>query len=208
VHQYSVAWIVLVLELFLQVIIRPDDYHKLLRNEQACNPSTVRFINSFHLFFEGLALLLVVPDFLPIFGVNPFISSVEASIYSVVGKSISRYILGHLYFFTTRLRLFCLVRHKRTHWINALYLGKKDAVRTKFDPMSSVKDLSHKPENLWTKREVSWSKLYFLITLLGYFCSHFVVFNYSVSDVTNLLQRMMKTNYWPKLQKSEAPFSL
>jgi hypothetical protein len=146
------------LELILQVCIRPSGYHKLLQNEQACNPCTALYINNFHLFFEGIALLFVIPDFLPIFGVNPFISSVEASIYSVVGESTSYYILGHIYFFTTRLRLFCLIRHKRNHWINALYLERKDAKRTNFDFASTLSDIDSHPERLMSSERstVSW----------------------------------------------------
>lgn len=37
-----------------------------------------------------------------------------------MGNSRSRYVLGHFYMFATRLRLICLVRHLRNHWINAL----------------------------------------------------------------------------------------
>ena len=89
-----------------------------------------------------------MPDFLPIFGVESPINSVKASIYATVGAPMYCYIIGNLYFFTTRLRLFCLVRHKRNHWINALYLDKKDAKRVEFDVAATITNAAMNPRSL------------------------------------------------------------
>jgi len=140
---FFAAWVVLVLELISELCIRPDNYHELLQNEMAYNPYTVRYINRFHLFLESLAVIFAIPDFLPIFGVNPFIDSIEASIMATVGYPLPSFILGQVYFFTTRLRLCNLVRHKRNHWINALYLNKKDARRTHFEARDVIKDVTN-----------------------------------------------------------------
>jgi len=164
-----VAWIILVIELIFQVLIRPKDYQELLQNEQAYNPCTVRYIDSFHLFFEATALLLAVPDFLSIFGTNVFINSVIASIYATTGNASiyvttgnvptlkHKYILGYLYFFTTRLRLFCLVRYKRNHWINAYYFDKLDAKRTDIDLPGIVDNATTNPKKL-IKRDTNSSE--------------------------------------------------
>ena len=118
----SIAWIVLVIELFFRRCIRPDEYFQLIKSAEAYNPSTARYINTFHLVCEGLALIFAVPNFLPLFGVDPFINSVKASIYITMGgDSFGLYLLGHLYIFTTRLRLFCLVRYKTNHWIDTIH---------------------------------------------------------------------------------------
>ena len=150
---YSIAWIVLILELFSQVCIRPSNYSELLKNEQAYCPSTVRHINRFHLVIEVLALVFVVPDFLHIFHVDFFITSVKAAIYTTVGGTTETwgyYALGYFYFFTTR------TRHKRTNWINEVYFKAEDATDTNSDSIST--DTTAKPENPTdksTKNEVS-----------------------------------------------------
>ena len=115
---------------------------------EAYNPKTVHYINRFHLFFEGFALVYAMPDFLPIFGIKPYMNTVKASVFATVGNPILNYIRGHLFFFFSRLRLFCLVRHKRNHWINALYLDKKDAKRTNFDVVTTFQDATSNPRKL------------------------------------------------------------
>ncbi len=124
------------------------------------NPKTVHYINRFHFFFETTALLFVVPEFLPIFGVDFPINSVKASVYAAVGNRIDGkplityicYIIGQMYFFTTRFRLFCLVRHKRNNWINALYLGNTDAKRVNsYDVATTLSDAASNPRKLLRK---------------------------------------------------------
>lgn len=145
----SFAWIVLVLELLFQVFIRPYNYAELLKGSQAYNPSTALYINRFHLCFEALALALVIPDFLPIFGFEPAINTVKATVYTSVGswkQSLGFYIAGNFYIFSKHLRLFCLVRHKRNHYINAIYMDKVNgAKRTYIEDSSEIEVLSGNP---------------------------------------------------------------
>ena len=69
--------------------------------------------------FEFIALLSVIPDFLPLF-VDKRITSLsftQAAIAASQGASTGEFILGHLYFLLLHVRLFGLIRHKRNHWI-------------------------------------------------------------------------------------------
>lgn len=115
----SVAWIVLLLELIFEVSIRPKNFRQLLEKEEAYSPKTVRHINRFHLAFEFIALLSVIPDFLPLFIHERIttLSFTQAAIAASQGASTGEFILGHLYFLLLHLRLFGLIRHKRNHWI-------------------------------------------------------------------------------------------
>ncbi len=153
-YHYSICWVYLVIELLFQLFLRPDDYNQLLKGSDAYSPRTVHYINRFHLFFESLALIFAMWDFFSIFGVKPRIDSIKACVYATVGESLGLYILGYLYFFITRFRLFCLIRHKRNHWLNALYMNNKDAKRTNFDVASTLADATSNPKRL-LKREKS-----------------------------------------------------
>ena len=59
----TVVWSILVIELLFEVLVRPEGYLALMASEKAYAPSTARFINAFHLFFEVVALVCFVPDF-------------------------------------------------------------------------------------------------------------------------------------------------
>lgn len=122
-----ISWIILALELIFEKFIRPNDYQTLITNEKAYLPSTARYISSFHLFFESLALLLMIPDFMRCFGKDPFVFNlVRSSIFATIGPTTGKFILGHAYFVGVRLRLFGLVRHRRNHWINAMFIETKN----------------------------------------------------------------------------------
>jgi len=107
------------LELVFEVSIRPKEYRALLDKEQAYSPSTVRYINRFHLFFEFIALMFVIPDFLPLFmdRVTVF-SFTHGAVNATDGSTEGAFILGNLHTLLIRIRLFGLVRHKRNHWIS------------------------------------------------------------------------------------------
>lgn len=118
----TVVWSILVIELLFEVLVRPEGYSALMASEKAYAPSTARFINLFHLFFEVVSLICFVPDFRCLASGDcgaavPF-SLMEASLNSVLGPSVSDAVRGHLYFVTLRLRVFNLVRHWKKMWIN------------------------------------------------------------------------------------------
>jgi len=118
----TAVWSILVIELLFEVLVRPEGYSALMASEKAYAPSTARFINAFHLFFEVVALVCFVPDFRCLASGDcgaavPF-SLIQASLTSVLGPSVTEAVRGHLYFITLRLRVFNLVRHWKKMWIN------------------------------------------------------------------------------------------
>jgi hypothetical protein len=107
---YSIAWVILMLELIFEVSVRPKDYSKLVKAERAYSPTTVRYINGFHLVFEFVALMFAIPDFLPLFNhrVSNGTSFIQAAINASYGKTNYQFIGGHLIFMLTRMRVFGL----------------------------------------------------------------------------------------------------
>ena len=96
-------------------MIRPIDFYELTTSEKAYAPSTSRNINSFHIFFECLALALSIP-WLSCLRDNscsqlrPF-TGLWASIHAVIGPTIVDACLGRFYIGCRSLRMFALVRH-------------------------------------------------------------------------------------------------
>lgn len=116
------VWAFLVMELFLEWMIRPPDYYHLVESEKAYAPSTARSINSFHMFFELLSLALYIPEFICLGSNNcgdltPF-SALWASITSVLGPTLWDSCLGHFCIGLRTLRMFALVRHWKKMRIN------------------------------------------------------------------------------------------
>jgi len=106
----SVAWVVLIFELLFEVCARPKNYFELLKAERAYSPSTVRYINRFHLVFEFIALMFTIPDFIPLFGSvdTVSVSLVNGAINATHGQNVGWFIAGNLFFLVIRLRLFGL----------------------------------------------------------------------------------------------------
>eukprot|EP00557_Chaetoceros_sp_GSL56_P001921 CAMPEP_0176493060 /NCGR_PEP_ID=MMETSP0200_2-20121128/9354_1 /TAXON_ID=947934 /ORGANISM="Chaetoceros sp., Strain GSL56" /LENGTH=1289 /DNA_ID=CAMNT_0017890711 /DNA_START=23 /DNA_END=3892 /DNA_ORIENTATION=- len=125
VHVIAIAaWLVLLFELISAIYIRPSNYRALLQSDKAYAPSTVRYINNFHLTFELIALLFVIPDFVPLFGYDIIrVTFPEGAINATGRKHEGELIAGKLYFLLLHLRIFCLIRHLRNHWIQS----KEDA---------------------------------------------------------------------------------
>ena len=107
------------LELAFEASIRPKEYRALLDKEQAYSPSTVRYINRFHLFFEFIALMFVIPDFLPLFMDRAIaFSFIHGAVNATDGSTVFAFIAGNLHSLLIRIRLFGLIRHKRNQWIS------------------------------------------------------------------------------------------
>ena len=119
---HSAAWLILMLELILEVCVRPKDYVKLRRTERAFSPRTVRYINTFHLFFEFVALMFAIPDFLPLFTKNneKTASFIQAAINASHGKTPGQFLLGHVFFMLTRMRLFGLGKFTTCSFLSAV----------------------------------------------------------------------------------------
>jgi hypothetical protein len=106
------------IEIISEIYIRPDNYRDLLQSDKAYAPSTVRYINNFHVTFELIALLFVIPDFLPLFGYDfVHLTFPEGAINATGRKHEGELIAGKLYFLLIHLRIFGLIRHLRNHWI-------------------------------------------------------------------------------------------
>ena len=114
----------MILELVFEIFIRPDGYHSLIISEKAYSPSTVRYINAFHLTIELMSLGVFVPEFLCLFSPQygcsdrtPF-SFFNAAFLAILGPSSKDAFFGRAYMAIVRLRLFGLVRHWKKMWIN------------------------------------------------------------------------------------------
>jgi hypothetical protein len=133
----SVVWVILGLELLFEFLIRPEDYHELISSDKAFAPSTARHINSFHLFFESLSLLLFIPQLPCVIrgqcGDDIYLSAVWASIHAATdhdgtSTAFARSILG-----LTFLKAFGLFRHWKQMWINRTFeRGKTDSCKSTF----------------------------------------------------------------------------
>lgn len=124
------VWTVLLLELLFELFIRPDGFRNLIISEKAFAPTTVRYINSFHLLVESVSLAIFVPEFYCILGDyscsdrTPF-SFHHAILMSVVGDSRLQTFYGRAYLALIRLRVFGLVRHWKNMWIANTFINMK-----------------------------------------------------------------------------------
>lgn len=110
------------MELLIEWTIRPADFLDLIASDKAYAPSTTRFINAYHLFFEVISLALFVPNFICLHKGNcgarvPF-SGLDSSLSAVLGPTKWDSVLGRLFIGFRTLRIFGLVRHWKKMWIN------------------------------------------------------------------------------------------
>ena len=127
----SVIWSILVLELIFEVIIRPPGYSDLIQSDRAFAPSTARYINRFHLIFEGIALITYIPNFacLATGDICSRMSRVLASMDAVIGKTPAQSAKGRFFLGLTVLRLFGLIRHWKQMFINNTFHSvKRDGI--------------------------------------------------------------------------------
>ena len=118
-------WVFLVLELILEWLIRPSNYRQLVASDKAYAPSTARHINSFHLVLETIALLLFIPEFnclaTGVCGKRILFSGVDAALTAILGPTNSKSAFGSFCVALNSLRIFGLVRHWKTMWINRTF---------------------------------------------------------------------------------------
>jgi hypothetical protein len=160
----SVVWSILVLELIFEGLIRPSNYYQLRFSDKGYAPSTARYINTFHLVTEGIALALFVPEFSCLAtrqcGARVPASGVDAALSAVLGPARSDGALGRLTIGLTSLRIVGLVRHWKIMWINRTFkdnnvgLGEKptfvevvqvkstSAIRSRIGRNSSIQSVS------------------------------------------------------------------
>jgi hypothetical protein len=120
----SVVWIILFLELVLELMIRPSNYYQLIKSDKAFAPSTARYISNFHLFFEFLALVTYIPEFQCAGDADSsctrgaLLSRVRASAHAILGPTHGDAAWGRFVLGLSSLRFFGVVRHWKQMWIN------------------------------------------------------------------------------------------
>lgn len=138
-------WLILIIELFLEVFIRPEGYQILIKSEKAYAPSTARFINCFHLCAEFISLAFFAPEFGCLFGGyqcsdRPPFSYFNAAFIAVLGPERVNVFCGKLYIAIMRLRVFGLVRHWRNMWIkNTFVTMRASSIVSWFTPKKAPK---------------------------------------------------------------------
>ena len=122
------------LELLFEVIIRPQGYSELIQSDRAFAPSTARYINRFHLIFEGIALITYIPNFVCLAAEDMCwresrFSRVLASMDAIMGKTHAQSAMGRFFLGLTVLRLFGLIRHWKQMFINNTFHSvKRDGI--------------------------------------------------------------------------------
>lgn len=126
-----VVWCILMTELLFEVFIRPDGYQDLIISDKAYAPTTLRYINAFHLVVETVSLLCFIPEFYCLLtdsfscdGRLDF-SFFNAALMGVIGPEARNFFYGKAYFALIRLRVFGLVRHWKKMWINNTFINMR-----------------------------------------------------------------------------------
>lgn len=124
-NSHRSVWVILVLELAIEVLIRPPNYGALMTTDKAFAPSTARHINRFHLVFEIIALALYIPQVSCSLSATcqdglfrPFLDRARAPLWALTSLHDSEAVLGRLDLGLTFLRAFGLIRHWKQMWIN------------------------------------------------------------------------------------------
>jgi hypothetical protein len=125
-----VVWCILATELLFEVFIRPDGYADLIISDKAYAPTTVRFINAFHLVVESASLLCFIPEFYCLFTSAQCderldFSFFNAALLGVTGPTRVDFFYGKAYFALIRFRVFGLVRHWKKMWINNTFINMR-----------------------------------------------------------------------------------
>jgi len=121
------VWFILVVDLFLEILIRPFDFSKLLRSKKAYYPSTQRHIDNFHFVLEFLALALYFPEILLFLMPKPNIFLSYMSVFGLYKQTLaseknSTPWLPIILLALVRLRIVGVMRRWRQSTINASYL--------------------------------------------------------------------------------------
>jgi hypothetical protein len=135
----------------------------LIISDKAYAPTTVRFINAFHVSVEALALLLFIAEFACLWKADSCSARHEFSFHNaivkgVLGPTTLDVFFGHAYMAMTRLRVFGLVRHWKNMWItnsfmNTKYRMKRGGFLSTFIPSFGARN-SHERKSLLIKDDI------------------------------------------------------
>jgi hypothetical protein len=157
------VWLVLVLELVFQVFILPDGFKNLIVSDKAYAPTTVRFINIFHVCVESLSLIIFISEWYCLVSTYQCddrlrFSFHNAVLLSVTGPTRLDSFYGKAFLALIRLRVFGLVRHWRNMWITNTFINMKwkstpSGIVSNFIPQqrSSRSSAEHKSSSLSKK---------------------------------------------------------
>jgi len=125
-----IVWLVLVLELTFEVFIRPDGFQNLIISDRAYAPTTVLFINSFHLIVESVSLLIFIPEWYCLISTYECDDRLKFSFYnailmSAIGPTRLESLYGRAFLALIRLRVFGSVRHWKNMWITNTFINMK-----------------------------------------------------------------------------------
>jgi len=125
-----VVWLLLLFEVGIEIFIRPNGYHGIIRSDKAFAPTTARVLSCVHLFFELFSLLLFIPEFICLFtndscGTRYPMSVHSAVLHTLIGPTKLKTFYGHAMLALVRLRVFGLVRHWRNMWITNTFIHMK-----------------------------------------------------------------------------------
>ena len=131
---FSVVWAVLIVELFLEFLIRPKHYQDLVRSDKAYAPSTARLLNRFHFVCESLSLLLYIPQAYCALSDNCSngYGASRRSLWALTSSNLHEAVAGRFLSGLIFLRSFGLARHWKQMWLNHTY-EKNDKERCKFN---------------------------------------------------------------------------
>lgn len=138
------VWIILIVELLFEILIRPNNYWQLIRSEKAYLPSTARYISFVFILGEAIALITYIPELAclkhddtacsnrSVFGP---LSQVRASMSAVLGPTRQESVFGRLFMNLMVFRFFGVIRHwKQTYTNQTFYPTKREGLEKWFVP--------------------------------------------------------------------------
>lgn len=152
------------IELFLEILIRPLDYYTLMDSDKAFSPSTARHISFFHIFFEAIALATFLPELWctirhsEVCDKQSVFSRSRSTMDAVLGHSPSSVMFGRTLMGITAFRFFGLVRHWKQALINESYQTVTDSNGRKRLSRSSAGDSISSFSTALSKRKKNSNK--------------------------------------------------
>jgi hypothetical protein len=162
-----VVWVILAVELLLELMIRPFNYRELIHSDKAFAPATARHINLYHFVCESLALVLYIPD--AICGLSRdcsgglSLAASQAPLLATTSLSRGKAMLGRIAVGLVFLRSFGLARHWKQMWLNHNFEGGnresckcydmfRPMLRAQFLTMSSMRS-DHPPASFCRRKK-------------------------------------------------------
>jgi len=153
-----------VVELLLEILIRPLDYNILMDSDKAFSPTTARHISFFHIFFEAIALATFLPQLWcsirhdEVCDTQSLFSRSRSTMDAVLGHSPSSVMLGRTLMGITAFRFFGVVRHWKQALINDTYQNVKNSNWRNRFTRASAADSVGSFSTLISKRKTKGSK--------------------------------------------------